>query len=291
MTVSNADIFTLRNGAPIRVAVLIAAHNRRETTIRCLEALYTASSGHYDLDVYLVDDGSGDGTSQAVRAQFPQVRLLHGDGQLYWNGAMLLAWSTALAAGPDLYLWLNDDTVLRPAALGELIALYASEASCNRKTIIVGRTVSRHGETTYGGYVRATGLSRLRFRRLTKSESVCDTFNGNCVLIPSVATEDIGLISSRYRHAFGDNDYGLRARRAGYRIIEMNSPVALQEKNEIYARAANTLTFSNWRFILFHPKGVPALEWYSFCRRHGGPLWPVNFLYRYFKMAARGLGR
>lgn len=270
---------------PYRLAALIAAHNRRETTLRCLESLYCQPSEAFALQTYLVDDGSGDGTSDAVRARFPQVRLLSGNGALFWNGAMRLAWSAAMEERPDLVLWLNDDTFLRPAAVADLVALYRREAENDPRTIVVGRTKSAAGDITYGGYRRAGGFSKLRFRRLSATESDCDTFNGNCVLVPACAVDELGMLSERFRHAFGDNDYGLRARRAGYRIVELKEAVATQEANLRYQKQTQKLSLSNWRFIFFHPKGVPLREWYWFCREHGGTLWPLNFVYRYVKMA------
>jgi GT2 family glycosyltransferase len=268
-----------------RLAVLIAAHNRRETTMKCLEALYQSRLQSVALSVHLTDDGSVDGTSDAVRARFPQVKLLRGDGQLYWNGGMRLAWRTALRDRPDFYLWLNDDTALRPEALSGLLALHERIAPGGRRAIVVGRTVSSNDETTYGGYVRVKSISRLRFRHLSASETECDTFNGNCVLIPERAVEEIGLLSGHFRHGFGDNDYGLRARRAGYRVVEMKAPVATQDVDRHPAEETRKLNASNWRFVLFHPKGVPVREWFWFCRAHGGALWPINFVYRYVKMA------
>jgi hypothetical protein len=41
--------------------------------------------------------------------------------------------------------------------------------------IVVGRTVSPDtGQTTYGGYKRRNGISRLRFRHLNDDELLCD---------------------------------------------------------------------------------------------------------------------
>jgi len=271
------------------VAVLMTCFNRRAQTLRSLRSLDQANAGAARLSIVLVDDGSSDGTSDAVTAEFSDATVISGDGSLFWNGGMRRAWSVALQMQPDFYLWLNDDTELRPRAIEDLLALYYE--TDDKRTIVVGHTVDPNtGALTYGGYVRKPGAwSKLQFVRPSELDADCDTMNGNCVLFPASAAADIGTNSEYYRHAFGDNDYGLRAKRAGYRIRQLAVPVAKQERNLGYEQATRALTLTNWRRILFHPKGVPMREWYHFCREHGGRLWPANFVFRYLKMAGNGL--
>jgi glycosyltransferase involved in cell wall biosynthesis len=76
------------------------------------------------LHVILVDDGSTDGTSAAVLAEFSNVEILHGDGSLFWNRGMHWAFDHALKTGYDAYLWLNDDTILFKDALINLANTY-----------------------------------------------------------------------------------------------------------------------------------------------------------------------
>ncbi len=265
------------------IAILLTCFNRRDTTLACLSSIEAAVAGSADYRIVIVDDSSSDGTADAVRAGFPDALLVIGSGNLYWNGGMRRAWQEALGLGATFYLWLNDDTVLRPDAISDMLALYRAQDF--EKTIVAGCTVDPITKAlTYGGYKKSTGLSQLRFRRLHLNEIHCDSMNGNCVLIPAAAVEDVGINSEHYRHAFGDNDYGLRATRRGYRIVELKKPVAHQSKNLDAIKATATLTPANWRKILLHPKGVPVAEWWWFCRAHGGALWPVNFLWRYMKM-------
>jgi GT2 family glycosyltransferase len=153
------------------------------------------------------------------------------------------------------------------------------------KLIVVGRTVSPvTGRTTYGGYKRRSGPHRLKFRRLHDDENLCDTMNGNCVLIPAYATDDIGINDPRFTHTLGDTDYGLRAVRAGYTILQMSEPVARHEFNFEHQRMLASLHLRNAWFVLTHPKGVPVMEWFAYCRSNGGPLWPVDFGSRYVRM-------
>jgi GT2 family glycosyltransferase len=269
-----------------RLSILITCFNRREKTLACLGALREACSEALSYKVFIVDDGSSDGTFDAISRSFPEVKLIRGPGNLYWNRGMHRAWSDALSTPTDYYLWLNDDLVLRPGSVRELVQHGMDNgARLGGKLIVVGRTLNpKTRRTTYGGYKRRNGVSRLRFRHLSENEVLCDTMNGNCVLIPTSATDDIGINDIRFSHAFGDLDYGLRAVRAGYTILQMPRHVGLQEFNDDYHKSIAKMDLRNAAFILTHPKGIPVMEWFAFCRSHGGPLWPVNFGLRYFKM-------
>jgi GT2 family glycosyltransferase len=74
------------------IAVLLTCHNRRDKTITCLDSLYNCLlPSDFQLDVFLVDDGSSDGTSKAVSEKFPSVNVIQGNGNLFWNQGMRLA--------------------------------------------------------------------------------------------------------------------------------------------------------------------------------------------------------
>ena len=91
------------------IEVVIAVHNRHAITLRCLELL--AQQVCTVFRVTVVDDGSSDGTSEAIRDHFPQVDVLRGDGSLWWAGATNLGIRHALSrsAPADYILMLNDD--------------------------------------------------------------------------------------------------------------------------------------------------------------------------------------
>lgn len=278
-------------GARPRVAALATCHNRRELTLASLAALYKAADvAEIDLSVFLVDDGSTDGTGAAVRAAFPGVSVIDGDGSLYWCGGMQQAWNRATHHPTDFYLWLNDDLTVHPRALADLLECYRDNRDIDGGPVVTGCTRDPDtDEPTYGGYRIASRWSKLKFRYLHAGEIECDTMHGNFLLLPANVVETVGTMDPVYRHAFGDIDYGFRVRRAGFRILQAPKIVGTQTLNTGYHEKTARLTLKNYRFILFDPKGVPLREWSYFCRRHGGWMWPVNFGYRYVRMIAKGL--
>ena len=273
----------------VRIAVLMTCHNRRELTTSSVSALARAADPErIKLALYLVDDGCTDGTADAVRGLRPDATIVQGSGDLYWNLGMRRAWQEALKAPCDFYLWLNDDLILEPGSIDRLVCLADyRNVEFGGRLVIIGVTISRAtGRRTYGGYLRSSRLSRLQFRRREPADTeCCDTMNGNCVLIPARAAQEVGINSQYYTHSIGDIDYGLRAVKNGYTLIEHPEPVGFQERNEKWLQSVSRLTLKNWRYILLSPKGIPVKEWLRFCQEYGGLLWPANFLFRYIKIA------
>ena len=151
----------------------MTCHNRAATTVACLKRLFAAAEHleGWSCKVFLVDDGSTDGTGDRVRAEFPEVHVINGDGTLYWAKGMHKAWEAAIAERNDWdgYLWLNDDTELNEESLVQLMAANDGES------IAVGELQNAAGKIVYG--VREGGL-----------------FTGNCVLVPRKVYERMGMI-------------------------------------------------------------------------------------------------
>jgi len=90
--------------------VCIPVYNRIHFTLKCLESLSRQDYPHYT--VVVCDDGSTDGTAQAIEDQYPQVVVLHGDGNLWWTGATnrCVEYAIQHATDPgDCVVTLNND--------------------------------------------------------------------------------------------------------------------------------------------------------------------------------------
>jgi GT2 family glycosyltransferase len=249
------------------------------------------------VDVYLVDDGSTDGTTAAVTESYPQVKILQGDGSLFWNGGTRKAFAEAINHDYDYYLWLNNDTFLYPNALSNLLETYRSLLKRGeRRAIIAGSTCDPKTKTlTYGGVVRRSRWRPLKFDLVEPGEQVkhCDTMNGNCVLIPREVVQVVGNLELAFTHYAGDWDYGLRAGKQGCTVWIAPGYVGTCSQNyQPGSEADLPVNLGDGLKKIGQPKGLPVREqvlhpigeWKVFAQRHGGLLWPIYWLIPYRRL-------
>lgn len=273
-----------------RIAVALTCHNRKPLTLACLEAV-TQQAFDAQLDIYLVDDGSTDATGDAVRAAHPGATVIDGDGSLFWNHGMRLALTRAYAGDYDYYLWMNDDTVLDEGALSTLLETSIDrERATRRPVIVVGATRdAQTGELTYGGLRRLSPLRRARFSQVAPGPEPIEveTSQGNVLLVSREVARRVGNLHPGYRHSWGDEDFGLSARREGCGVWMAPGFLATCSRNPIITYGRSTLR-EELR-ALFGLKGLPPRCWAEFTRRWAGPFWPVYWLSPYVRQIARML--
>ena len=253
------------------VCALLSSHNRVGHTVACLRAL-EVQDVESPITAVLVDDGSTDGTAQRVSDLFPWVQVLEGDGDLFWAASMARAECAARRLRPTHYLWLNDDVVLFPSSLAELLRL---SRQLGDESIVVGQTQDPvSGQTTYGGAVRA-GWHPLRFSavRSTRTKRV-DIFDGNVVVVPSRVAELVGGIDGAFDHAFADNDYALRASALGVEIWQLGGPVGACEGNLGRSVIHNpSIPIRRRIAAALDRRGIPPASQFRYYRRHAGVFW------------------
>ncbi|MEM7480136.1 MAG: glycosyltransferase [Acidobacteriota bacterium] len=109
--------------APLRLSIVVPTHNTRELALACLQSLTGGSS--LQNEVLVVDDGSADGTAEAVAGRFPEARVLRHDRATGFSAA---ANRGAAAAGGEVILFLNSDTEVETDALLALISAFEGDA-------------------------------------------------------------------------------------------------------------------------------------------------------------------
>lgn len=248
-----------------KIAILLTVFNRRQKTLECLRKLQNQNPiKNLKTDIFLTNDGCTDGTPDAVTKEFPSVKIINGNGNLFWNRGMYTAWNEAAKYNYDFYLWLNDDTFVYNNMLE--ILLIASKEKKN-KAIIVGATQSAISKKpTYGGRL-INGKIPYPNGMLARVHY----FNGNIVLVPQYVYNILGNLDFYFTHSKGDFDYGLRANKAGietYQVGEFLGECELHDSLDKWCDP-NIYLKERWK-AMKRPNGMPPNETFHLERKHFG---------------------
>lgn len=138
----------------MRIAILLATFNRKDKTLKCLANVKKQElPPDYEIEVFLTDDASPDGTMKAVETQYPEIHIFKGTGSLFWAGGMRHSWRGACSKQFDYFLLLNDDTFLFKNAIKRLVESNLNYSK-NKKisAISIGTSIDPNTkEITYGG--------------------------------------------------------------------------------------------------------------------------------------------
>lgn len=265
----------------LKIVVAMTCHNRKDMSIRAVTQLRGQSSDAVEIDFVAVDDGSEDGTADALKAL--GVRVLPGNGKLYWAGGMRLAHSAAMLGQPDLILWINDDLDIEPTAIQVLLTAYF--ATQGRKILAGPVASSSTGNISYGG--------RLQNKRNPLSFELAgtdyfgrsiDTFNGNFVGIPRAAYEAVPFPDG-YIHAYADLAFGIAAIRRGFPSYLLPSVIGVNDRNPQTGKMFRH-DIGLWARVRFacSPFGLPPRQHWRFARLVAGLPAPFWFARSYLRV-------
>lgn len=276
----------------MRVAALYTCFNRKDKTLSSLAHLYKAknkSCKKIDLTVYLTDDNSSDGTALSIAEKFPEVKILTGNGELYWAGGMRNSWNKALEGNYDAFLLLNDDTNVN-ADLFETV--YKTEEYClshhDRSGIYIGNTAEPNSEkVSYGGWVYKNHFLALMERVPLDKDTPksCELGNANIMWVPREVVDQIGVLSKNYVHGMADFDYTFKAFKKDIPVLVMPGIMGECENDHTnpYLKFVK-LPFSERLKMLYHPVGLDYSSQLYYMRKHFPIRFPLFYLVMWLKL-------
>lgn len=188
----------------VKLSYVIVTHQRREPLMRTLEMLTrTTPLPRWQWETWVVDNGSTDGTVEAVRSQYPDVQLIRRPGN---EGV----WARSYAFGPargEYLILLDDDSYPIDDAAAKSMAYLDAHQKC---AAVVGRVVLPTGL-----------LEGCAFPSVMLSGAVC--------LRKSVVQQVGGFRREFFRKA-GEYDFSFRIWDAGYTIERFEDVVYRHDK-------------------------------------------------------------
>jgi GT2 family glycosyltransferase len=206
------------------VTIVVLNWNGRDDTLACLESLAQADLG--GASVLVVDNGSRDGSVEAIRQRFPTVRVLPLPENRGFAGGNNAGIRAALDAGAAGVLLLNNDTRVSPDFLPPLLGALAADpragAVCSAihrmdrpEMLDVGYAEIRFGRREA---VRLCGVNALPGQGFDTRREI-QVGVGCSLLLTAEALRAVGPFDESYFAYHEDVDWSLRARRAGFQIL------------------------------------------------------------------------
>jgi GT2 family glycosyltransferase len=206
-----------------RVAAIVLNYNGREVTLQALASL--AAMDYPACDLIVVDNGSTDGSYEAVAAAFPAVIQVRTEENQGPAGGANLGMRRALAGGYDYLLILNNDIEVAADFVTRLVEVAESAPDVG----IVGpkgyfywdreRIWSAGGRLPFReAATKERGEGRLDRGQFDRTEEV-DYVNGCAMLVKRRVVEEVGLWDPIYHLSVEDADFCMRAKEAGYRCF------------------------------------------------------------------------
>lgn len=202
-----------------KVAIIILNWNGKEDTIECLESLHEITYPNYQ--ILLVDNGSTDGSVKCFMERYPEIEIVENGKNLGFAEGNNVGIRRALERGVDYVLLLNNDTIVKPDFLDEMIELGKNDHSVG----IIGPTVYNFNDLKNPNAVGCIGFrfnfwlggNPINVKDSSKSQKI-DMLSGCCMLIKTEVLKRVGLLDTIYFFGWEDADFCFKVRNFGYKI-------------------------------------------------------------------------
>lgn len=211
------------------VAIIIVNWNTYSYSRSCLEQLFKLSYEWYE--VFLVDNGSDDGSGEMLRREFPNVNHVQNHQNLGFTGGNNAGISLALSSGFDYIFLLNNDTYFDKDFLNPLVKFldHNPEVGAVQPLIYEKNEPKKvwHAGGTFGTFTGSTASIKEEVNLTTPYES--EWLTGCAFMIRRSVIIDIGSLNLTFFAYFEDVDWSFRIKSYGKRLFIVPGSILYHE--------------------------------------------------------------
>ena len=203
-----------------KVVTIVLNWNGKEDTLECLHSLQRSSYSNFTTIV--VDNGSTDESVPAIKNAFPDLVVIKNRDNLGFTGGNNIGIRHALVNGAD-YVWLlNNDTIIEPDTLANLVAKAETSPDIALLSPVIHWYDDPDSIQCYLSYVdwktyNIIGFSREEHERYADRSRDYSLW-GTALLIKRYVLEKLGGLDDRFFAYMEDAEYCMRASREGFGI-------------------------------------------------------------------------
>ncbi len=200
------------------VYVILLNWNRCDDTVECLASLYASS--YSPLHLLVVDQNSSDGSSSRIRFMYPDVEIIELIQNVGFARGMNAGIRHALDKGATHLLLLNNDTIVAPEMITQLVAQLQPDVGFVGPVVFYydhPEIVWSIGNEIHPILLEMT-LNREWKRKIPKQPVIREFLSGCAMLLPRETVEIVGFFDERFFMYYEDLDYCLRVGRKGMQI-------------------------------------------------------------------------
>lgn len=205
------------SGEP-KAFIIILNWNGLRDTLECLTSL--AGLQYPRWQAVVVDNGSDAGQAEAIQTSHPTVTLIRNQKNLGYTGGNNVAIHHAMAQGAD-YIWLlNNDTVVTPDSLSELVAAGERDPRVGLLSPVLYDYKEPHEIQFAGTVLDVSRGSATTHKSLEQPSTLAPGGSlalwGTALLVKRHVVTSVGYLNERYFAYHEDAEYCLRAAAAGF---------------------------------------------------------------------------
>jgi len=207
------------------LTIVVLTHNTCNLVVQCLENFYNQAV-RLGWQVIVADNGSVDGTAHTITRKFPAVELIRSEQNLGFAGGINLGLRQAVG---QVIVLMNSDVLASAETLEAAARALLAQPGVGALSPLL-RTPDGEpqpfafGEDQSPGYLLRRGLRAILGLGPMHQWNVehpieVDWVSGACMLVRRDVVDQVGLLDERFFLYFEDNDWCLRMRKAGWRIV------------------------------------------------------------------------
>jgi hypothetical protein len=194
------------------VSVVVPTYNRKKDVLDCLGSLQNLTYPH--CEVIVVDNGSTDGTAEAVKQRFPTVKLVRSDKNLGAAGGRNLGAKHSMG---EYIFFLDSDTVVDRNVLSELVHVMQSDPG-----IGVAGPILYYYDNPDDVWTAGSSVSFITGQNYFNQQSVGNNVIETQILPTAFMVKkchNFGLFDDVFFFLYEDSDFCVRVREAGCKVV------------------------------------------------------------------------